>query len=130
MMTSGREVSYSSLVKQSISTRRAGLYKSKGLDLDLWAELVTEEKQLKREIHKIADDYNIKWDGSPEGKFEVRTTGGQDKSTNGLASNNSSHAKSQEEQEELTPVQRAKRLEDLDEKAEIKRDSGRKDKEK
>ncbi|CAE6438484.1 unnamed protein product, partial [Rhizoctonia solani] len=115
---------------QSISTRRAGLYKSKGLDLDLWAELVTEEKQLKREIHKIADDYNIKWDGSPEGKFEVRTTGGQDKSTNGLASNNSSHAKSQEEQEELTPVQRAKRLEDLDEKAEIKRDSGRKDKEK
>ncbi|KAF8688128.1 Mitochondrial calcium uniporter, partial [Rhizoctonia solani] len=117
----GREVSYSSLLKQSVSTRRARLYESKGLDLDLWADLVTEEKQLKREIHKIADDYNIKWDGSPEGNFEVRSSQEQENHTNGLASNNASHVNNQESQE-LTPVERAKRLKALDEKAEIERD--------
>lgn len=36
--TSGREASYSSLLKQSVSTRRAKLYESKGLDLDLQVE--------------------------------------------------------------------------------------------
>ncbi|CAE6399409.1 unnamed protein product [Rhizoctonia solani] len=68
----GREVSYSSLLRQSISARRAKLYKSHGFDLDLWEDLVTEEKKLKREIHKIANNYNFIWDGSPEGNFEFQ----------------------------------------------------------
>ncbi|CAE6373844.1 unnamed protein product [Rhizoctonia solani] len=124
----GREVSYSSLLKQSVSTRRARLYESNGLDLDLWVDLVTEEKQLRREIHKIADDYNIKWDGSPEGNFEVRTTREQEKSTNGSTSKHALNSKNDESQD-LTPVERAKRLKSLDEKAEIERDDGGKDKE-
>ncbi|CUA67595.1 Calcium uniporter protein 5, mitochondrial [Rhizoctonia solani] len=117
----GREVSYSSLLKQSISTRRARLYESNGLDLDLWADLVTEEKQLKREIHKIADDYNIKWDGSPEGNFEVRTAGEKEKAANGSRLKESS-SETDETNKELTPVERAKKLKKLDEKAEIERD--------
>ena len=35
LMVVGREVSYSSLLKQSVSTQRARLYESNGLDLDL-----------------------------------------------------------------------------------------------
>ncbi|KAJ1299651.1 hypothetical protein OPQ81_011393 [Rhizoctonia solani] len=121
----GREASYSSLLKQSISTRRVRLYESKGLDLDLWADLVTEEKHLKREIHKIADDYNIKWDGNPEGNFEVRTSPEKDKSRNESLSNGSSGDRNKKDQE-LTPVERAKKLQELDEKAEIERDDDRK----
>ncbi|KDN35151.1 hypothetical protein RSAG8_11839, partial [Rhizoctonia solani AG-8 WAC10335] len=117
----GREVSYSSLLKQSISNRRVRLYESKGLDLDLWADLVAEEKQLKREIHKIAADYNIEWDGSPEGNFEVRTTGGKESALNAAPLKESSHEKN-EKDEELTPAERAKKQEKLDEKAEIERD--------
>ncbi|CAE6435513.1 unnamed protein product, partial [Rhizoctonia solani] len=60
------------LGRQSISARRAKLYKSHGFDLDLWEDLVTEEKKLKREIHKIANNYNFIWDGSPEGNFEFQ----------------------------------------------------------
>ncbi|CAE6445223.1 unnamed protein product [Rhizoctonia solani] len=115
-----REVSYSSLLKQSISTRRMRLYESKGFDLDLWADLVSEEKQLKREIHKIADDYNIRWDGSPEGNFEARTTHEKEKSVNGTSSKESSEKKKNDE--ELSPVERAEKLKKLEEKAEIERD--------
>ncbi|EUC63277.1 transmembrane protein, putative [Rhizoctonia solani AG-3 Rhs1AP] len=126
----GREVSYSSLLKQSVSTRRARLYESNGLDLDLWADLVTEEKQLKREIHKIADDYNIKWDGSPEGKFEVRTSGKTENPTNGTPSKELSRGTDEKDQD-LTPEERAKKLKKLDEKAEIERDGdGKSQKEK
>ncbi|CAE7207758.1 unnamed protein product [Rhizoctonia solani] len=117
----GREVSYSSLLKQSISTRRARLYESKGLDLDLWADLVSEEKQLKREIHKIAGK-------CPKGHFEVRTTGDKDKPVNGTPSKDPSQGKPEKE-EDLTPVERAQKLEALDEKAEIERDDdGKKEK--
>ncbi|CAE6419643.1 unnamed protein product [Rhizoctonia solani] len=121
----GREVSYSSLLKQSISNRRVRLYESKGLDLDLWADLVAEEKQLKREIHKIADDYNIKWDGSPEGNFKVRTSHEKERSTNESPSNESLHEKNEKDRE-LTP----EKLKKLNEKAEIERDDDGKAREK
>ncbi|KAH7337132.1 hypothetical protein B0J17DRAFT_455192 [Rhizoctonia solani] len=120
----GREVSYSSLLKQSISTRRMRLYESKGFDLDLWADLVAEEKQLKREIHKIADDYNIKWDGSPEGNFEARTSHEKEKPINGPSSNESSEKKKKDE--ELSPVERAEKLKKMEKKAEIERDDDKK----
>ena len=55
----GREVSYSSVLDRSISTRRAQLYKSRGLDVDKWSEMVLEEKALRREVSKIAEDYGV-----------------------------------------------------------------------
>lgn len=51
-------MSYSSLLHQSISTRRDKLYKERGLDIEQWIDLVTEAKSLKKEISKIAADYD------------------------------------------------------------------------
>jgi hypothetical protein len=64
----GREVSYSSVMDTSVSRRRSQLYKSRGFDIDRWSELVTEEKALKKEISKIAQDYGIEW--TPAGRQE------------------------------------------------------------
>ncbi|QRV77438.1 hypothetical protein RhiJN_05453 [Ceratobasidium sp. AG-Ba] len=114
----GREVSYSSLLKQSVSTRRAKLYESKGLDVDQWADLVSEEKQLRREIYKIADDYNIKWDGSPDGKFTV---------LNAIDAAASKPKSTEKEDEAVTPAERLEKQKKHDEKAEIERDNGKRE---
>ncbi|KAG8904606.1 hypothetical protein FRB99_001478 [Tulasnella sp. 403] len=57
----GREISYTSILNQSVSTRRRALYASKGLDIERWADLVTEEKAIKKEIEKIREDYEGGW---------------------------------------------------------------------
>lgn len=51
-------MSYSSVLHQSVSKRRDALYKSRALDIERWMDLVTEAKSLKREISKIAEDYD------------------------------------------------------------------------
>ncbi|KAL1742530.1 hypothetical protein HDZ31DRAFT_75449 [Schizophyllum fasciatum] len=59
----GREVSYTSVLDHSISSRREALYRSRGLDIERYADLVAEAKNLRREISKIAEDYDRdKWD--------------------------------------------------------------------
>lgn len=57
----GREVSYSSILNQSLSTRRRRLYESKGLDIERWAEVLTETKAINKEIEKIREDYEGGW---------------------------------------------------------------------
>lgn len=57
----GREVSYSSILNQSLSIRRRRLYESKGLDIERWAEVVTETKAINKEIEKIREDYEGGW---------------------------------------------------------------------
>ncbi|ESK91690.1 hypothetical protein Moror_10664 [Moniliophthora roreri MCA 2997] len=54
----GREVSYSSVLDSSISARREALYKTKGLDIERWVELVNEKKALMKEIGQIKEDYD------------------------------------------------------------------------
>lgn len=54
----GREVSYTSVLDRSISTRREALYKARGLDIEHWVDLVGEAKTLRRELKKIAQDYD------------------------------------------------------------------------
>lgn len=53
----GREVSYSSVLAQSISKRRDTLYKTHGFDVERWMDLVGERKSLRKEIGRIAEDY-------------------------------------------------------------------------
>ncbi|KAF7319602.1 MCU domain-containing protein [Mycena chlorophos] len=53
----GREVSYSSVLDRSISARRDALYKSRGLDIERWAELRSEARTLRRDIGRIEEDY-------------------------------------------------------------------------
>ncbi|KAG9035885.1 hypothetical protein FRB95_010288 [Tulasnella sp. JGI-2019a] len=67
----GREISYTSILNQSVSTRRRALYTSKGLDIERWAELVTEEKAINREIEKIREDYEGGWKEGKKAKVEV-----------------------------------------------------------
>ncbi|GJJ14751.1 hypothetical protein Clacol_009019 [Clathrus columnatus] len=59
----GREVSYTSVLSQSVSARRLALYKAKGFNLERWADLIAERKTLRREMNRIAEDYDIQWDG-------------------------------------------------------------------
>ncbi|KAI0778041.1 hypothetical protein BD413DRAFT_466856 [Trametes elegans] len=63
----GREVSYSSILHHSVSARREALYKARGLDIDRWMDLVSEAKSLRKEISKIAEDYDERrWKESEE----------------------------------------------------------------
>lgn len=39
------------------------LYKAKGFDLEHWADLIAERTSIRREMNKIAEDYDIQWDG-------------------------------------------------------------------
>jgi len=38
--------------------RRRGLYNSRGFDIEKWVDLQTDAKNLRREISKIAQDYD------------------------------------------------------------------------
>ena len=60
----GREVSYTSVLSQSVSTRRASLYQAWGFDMERWAELISEQRRLRAEMNRIAEDYDVRWDGS------------------------------------------------------------------
>ena len=67
----GREVSYSSVLQHSVSARREALYKARGLDVERWLDLVGERKALRREIGKIAEDYDERvWNARQEERDE------------------------------------------------------------
>ena len=51
-------MSYSSVLDRSISARREALYKARGLDIDHWGDLVAEARVLRRDIGRIAQDYD------------------------------------------------------------------------
>ncbi|KAF8639158.1 hypothetical protein AX17_001646 [Amanita inopinata Kibby_2008] len=53
-----REISYSSVLDRSISARRESLYKSRGLNIEKWLDLVGESKRLQKEIGRIAEEYD------------------------------------------------------------------------
>ncbi|WVR07276.1 hypothetical protein IAU60_004317 [Kwoniella sp. DSM 27419] len=67
-----REVSYSSLLDLSISARQRKLYGEAGLDIERWTEMVAEAKTLRREISRIAADYDIEWRGELENLESAR----------------------------------------------------------
>jgi hypothetical protein len=54
----GREVSYTSILDRSVSARREALYKARGLDIEMWVDLVSDQRSLKREIKRISEDYD------------------------------------------------------------------------
>ncbi|KAL7421517.1 hypothetical protein Q5752_003286 [Cryptotrichosporon argae] len=83
-----REVSYSSLLDLSISARKRALYDKAGLDVERWAEMVSEAKHLRREVARIAADYDIEWRGEldvdeGDGGERHREEGGESSHTDG-----------------------------------------------
>jgi len=70
-----REVSYTSVLSQSISVRRDALYRKHGLDLDDLMDKVSMMKALKKEIKLIAEEYDVKWEESENGNAKDRERG-------------------------------------------------------
>lgn len=69
-------MSYSSVLDRSISTRRQALYKAHNFDIEKWIDLMSELKGLRRELHRIAEDYDERrW---REGENEEETEESQD----------------------------------------------------
>ena len=68
----GREVSYSSVLARSITARREALYKTRGLDIERWSELMSERKALRSEIARIARDYEDDDDDDIPAEFHAR----------------------------------------------------------
>ncbi|KAF9045596.1 hypothetical protein BJ165DRAFT_1415525 [Panaeolus papilionaceus] len=66
----GREVSYTSVLARSISARREALYKAKGFDIERWMEMVSERKEVRGVIERIASDYEEEGEGGEGGKDE------------------------------------------------------------
>ncbi|KAG8916439.1 hypothetical protein FRC02_003947, partial [Tulasnella sp. 418] len=75
----GREVSYSSILNRSVSTRQQNLYAARGLDIERWVELVTDEKALKKEIERIREDYDAGWKESRKDRVETGESALEDK---------------------------------------------------
>lgn len=61
-----REVSYSSILDMSVSARQQRLYAKKGLDVEGWSEMVAEAREVRRQIKRIAQDYEYDWKGEVE----------------------------------------------------------------
>lgn len=77
----GREVSYSSVLSTSILSRRQALYAARGFDVQRWSDLMDERKTLRREIQKIAMDYEVGWNEGDRIKDDDEEGG--DEATNG-----------------------------------------------
>ncbi len=97
----GREVSYSSVLARSITARREALYKTRGLDMERWSELMSERKALRVEITRIARDYEDDGDDDIPAEFHARR-GDVGNSASNVASDDESNdaaagAKSSEE---------------------------------
>ncbi len=70
--TKGARVSYSSVLARSITARREALYKTRGLDIERWSELMSERKALRVEITRIARDYEDDDDDDMPAEFHAR----------------------------------------------------------
>ncbi|KAL5343703.1 hypothetical protein BJX70DRAFT_353310 [Aspergillus crustosus] len=57
-----REISYRSALDFTINARQKKLYQLKGIDLQLWENLIYEGNSLRREIKTIASEYDADWD--------------------------------------------------------------------
>ncbi|WWC70428.1 uncharacterized protein I206_104379 [Kwoniella pini CBS 10737] len=85
-----REVSYSSLLDLSITARQRKLYDEAGLDIEKWTEMVSEAKTLRKEINRIASDYDIEWKGELENLAEISKKDKQLKDNNTSSSDSNS----------------------------------------
>ena len=67
-----REVSYRAAMSLTVSRKQSKLYAERGFDLRRWEALMVEGILLRREIKRIAVEYDSEWDESEEGGEEVK----------------------------------------------------------
>ena len=66
-----REVSYRSALNITVSRRQNQLYTSRGFDIARWEILVEEANALRKEIKKVADEYDVEWDEKKDEASEI-----------------------------------------------------------
>lgn len=66
-----REVSYRSALNITVSRRQNQLYTSRGFDITKWEALVEEANALRKEIKKVADEYDVEWDEKKDEASEI-----------------------------------------------------------
>ena len=66
-----REVSYRSALNITVSRRQNQLYNSRGFDIARWETLVEEANALRKEIKKVADEYDVEWDEKKDEASEI-----------------------------------------------------------
>ena len=66
-----REVSYRSALNITVSRRQNQLYTSRGFDITRWETLVEEANALRKEIKKVADEYDVEWDEKKDEASEI-----------------------------------------------------------
>lgn len=66
-----REVSYRSALNITVSRRQNQLYTSRGFDIARWETLVEEANALRKEIKKVADEYDVEWDEKKDEASEI-----------------------------------------------------------
>lgn len=57
-----RELSYQAALKITVSRRQSALYQARGFDANVWEVFVHDANDLRREIRKVADEYDIEYD--------------------------------------------------------------------
>ena len=57
-----REVSYRSVLHLTVSRRQIRWYDIKGFSMDKWKESVEEVREIRREIRKVALEYDEEWE--------------------------------------------------------------------
>ena len=65
-----REVSYRSAMNFTISRRQQQLYTDRGFDLRKWEALIEDANSLRREVKKVASEYDVEWDEQADEKDE------------------------------------------------------------
>lgn len=68
-----REVSYRSALNLTISRRQTKLYEQRSFDLQRWEALIDEGNALRKEIKKVAAEYDVLWDEKADEQDEQVT---------------------------------------------------------
>ena len=66
-----REVSYRSALNITVSHRQNQLYTQRGFDIVKWESLVEEANALRKEIKKVAEEYDVDWDEKKDEASEI-----------------------------------------------------------
>ncbi len=66
-----REVSYRSALHITVSHQQNRLYTAHGLDIGAWESLVEEANSLRKEIKKVAEEYDVEWNEKEDESSEI-----------------------------------------------------------
>ncbi|KFY38159.1 hypothetical protein V495_06719 [Pseudogymnoascus sp. VKM F-4514 (FW-929)] len=66
-----REVSYRSALHATVSHQQNRLYTARGFDIGTWESLVEEANSLRKEVKKVAEEYDVDWNEMQDEASEI-----------------------------------------------------------